>query len=97
MKVENENLIIITNQFLIVDKILINDGKYTFKNIITQKLNEKPFKILDNYKIASYNKKIFKISQFSMKDNSIKCLFELSYDIFKSNRLFVENENNKKK
>ena len=34
MKVENENLIILTKKYLIIEKIFIINNKYTFKNII---------------------------------------------------------------
>ena len=91
MKVENDSLIVVTKQYFIVEKILVDDWKYTFQNIISQKLNEKPFKILYNYKIAFYNKNILKIYQFSMKENYIQCLFKLSYDLFEYNRLFKAN------
>ena len=91
MKVENDSLIVVTKQYFIVEKILVNDGKYTFQNILSQKLNEMPFKILYNYKIAFYNKNILKIYQFSMKENYIQCLFKLSYDILEYNRLFKAN------
>ena len=104
MKVEKENLIIITKQYLIIDKIFIYDGKYSFKNIIFLKLDEIPYKILDDIKIAFCGNKILKIYQFSLEGNDKKCLFELSYDIFKSD-LFKnksdkdnnnKNKNNKK-
>lgn len=96
MKVENENLIIITKEYLIIDKIEIINGKYSFNNIISQRLYENPFKILDNKKIVFYNENNLKIYQFSMKSNSLNCLFELSYDIFNSINMF-ENKTNKLK
>ena len=83
MKVENEKLIIITKQYLLIDKIFIYDGKYSFKNVICRKLDEIPYKILDDLKIVFLGK-ILKICQFSLEGNDKKCLFELSYDIFKS-------------
>ena len=54
MKVENENLIILMKNYLIIEKIVIINNKYTFKNIISKKLNENLYKILDNKKFVSF-------------------------------------------
>ena len=100
MKVENENLIIITNNYLIIDKIMIFDGKYSFKNIICQKLDEIPYKILDDLKIVFCKGVILKIYQFSLEGNDKKCLFELSYNIFTydlfKNKCYKKNNNKNK-
>ena len=97
MKVENENLIIITKNYLIIDKIWIFDGKYSFKNIICQKLDEIPYKILDDLKIVFFEGVILKIYQFSLEGNDKKCLFELSYNIFTydlfKNKCYKKNNN----
>ena len=100
MKVENGNLIILTKNYLIVEKIIIKNNEYTFKNIISKNLNENLYKILENNKFVSYDKNIFKIYQFSIEEDAIKCLFEISYDIFESNHIFkneYKKENNENK
>ena len=94
MKVENENLIILAKKYLIVEKIIIKNNKYTFKNIISKKLNENLYKILDNNKFVTFNKNILKIYQFSMGKDTLQCLFEISYDILKS-KYFLKNEDKK--
>jgi hypothetical protein len=76
MKVENENLIILTKKYLIIEKIFIINNKYTFKNIISKKLNENLFEILDNNKFVSFDNINLKIFQFSNEENSIKNFFK---------------------
>ena len=81
MKVEKNNLIILTNKYLILEKIIINDnGNYSFQNITYKKFDEIPFKILSNKKFVFYKNNNLKICQFSLEENDIKCLFKYSYD-----------------
>ena len=95
MKVENENLIILTKKYLIIEKIFIINNKYTFKNIISKKLNENLFKILDNNKFVSFDNINLKIFQFSNEENSIKKLFQISIKNFNfENETKKEYENN---
>ena len=101
IKIENENLI--TEQYLILKKKDINNKIYTFINIIIQKLDEKPFKLLNNYKFVTFNNDIFRIYQLSIETKTIKCLFEISFNIFESTLTFgdksksnIDNENEKK-
>ena len=98
MKVENRNLIIILTKYLIVEEILIN-GTYEFKNIISLKLNEKPFKILNNNKFVSSNNNYLQIYQFSKISKDFQCLFKISKDILFTHifdNQFKKNINKKK-
>ena len=81
MKVENDNLIIITKDYLIVEKIIINnEGQYSFKNIILKRLSEAPFKILNNGKFVSFHNNNLKIYHYSDHTRDIECLFNTNYD-----------------
>ena len=94
MKVEKNNLIIITKKYLIIEKIIINDkGEYSFQNITFKKLDEIPFKLLFNKKIVFYENNNLKICQFSLEQNDIKCLFKYSYDNL-VNQLNFKQKNN---
>ena len=95
MKIENENLIIITTKFYVIEKIKIINDIYTFTNIITQKLDEEPLKLLNDYKFVSFNDNIFKIYQLLFEEKTIKCLFEISYEIFESTLTFNNKSNDK--
>ena len=95
MKVENENLIMLTKNYLIIERIFIINNKYTFKNIISKKLNENLFEILDNNKFVSFDNINLKIFQFSNEENSIKKLFQISIENFDfENETKKEYENN---
>ena len=66
MKVENDHLIIITKDYLILEKIIINiEGKYSFQNLILKRLSEVPFKILNNGKFVSFHNKNLNIYHYS--------------------------------
>ena len=81
IKVENENLIIITKDYLIVEKIIINiEGQYSFKNVILKRLSEAPFKILNNGKFVSFHNNNLKIYHYSESTKDIECLFNRNYD-----------------
>ena len=81
MKVETDNLIIITKDYLIVEKIIINiEGQYSFKNITLKRLSEVPFKILNNGKIISFHNNNLKIYHYSTNTRDIECLFNGNYD-----------------
>ena len=95
IKLEKEYLIILKDNYLAVEKIDINNGLYTFTNIISQKLYEKPFKILNDNKFVTFDHDIFKISQILIETKTIKCLFKISYNIFKSKLVFKNKFSNK--
>ena len=95
IKIEKENLIIITTKFYVIEKIKIINDIYTFTNIITQKLDEEPLKLLNDYKFVSFNDNIFKIYQLLFEEKTIKCLFEISYEIFESTLIFNNKSNDK--
>ena len=81
MKVEIDNLIIITKDYLIVEKIIINiEGQYSFKNIILKGLSEAPFKILNNGRFVSFHNNNIKIYHYSANTRDIECLFNTNYD-----------------
>ena len=68
MKVENNELIIITKKYLILEKIIINiNDNYSFQNITYKKLDEIPFKILSDKKIVFYENNNLKICNFQYK------------------------------
>ena len=96
MKVEKNNLIIITKEYLILEKVIINDnGNYFFQNITNKKLEEIPFKILSNKKIIFFKNNNLKICEFLLEQNNIKCLFKYSYDNLVTQLDFKkENTNN---
>ena len=94
MKVENNELIIITKKYLILEKIIINvNGNYFFQNITYKKFDEIPFKILSDKKIVFYKNNNLKICKFSLEQNDIKCLFQYSYDNL-ATQLDFKKENN---
>ena len=73
MKVEKNNLIIITKKYLIIEKIIITvNGNYSFQNIAIRKLDEIPFKLLSNKKIVFYENNNLKICKFLFEKNEIK-------------------------
>ena len=81
MKAEKDNIIIITKNYLIIEKIIINnDGQYSFKNIILKELSEIPFKILNDGKFASFHNNILKIYHYSTDTRDINCLLNINYE-----------------
>lgn len=81
MKIENDNLILITKEYIIVEKIIISiEGKYSFQNLILKKLSEAPFKILNNGKFVSFHNKNLKIYHYTTITKDIECLFNKNYD-----------------
>ena len=68
MKIEKNELIIITKKYLILEKIIINaNDNYSFQNITYKKLDEIPFKILSDKKIVFYENNNLKICNFQYK------------------------------
>ena len=81
MKAEKDNIIIITKNYLIIEKIIINnDGQYSFKNIILKELSEIPFKILNDGKFVSFHNNILKIYHYSTDTRDIKCVLDINYE-----------------
>ena len=95
LRIEKKNLVIITTNYFVVEKIDINNEIYTFTNIIFQEIDECPFKLLNNYKFVTFNDNIFRIYQLSIETKTIKCLFEISFNIFESTLIFTNKSNDK--
>ena len=91
LKVEKDNLIILSKHYLLVEKIeIIDDNYFSFKTIFKQKFEEPLFQILCNNKIVSYASNILKIYSFSSIKAEILYEEKLNYIFFAKNKKKTE-------